>query len=266
MRQTFGDSLLDETHELVMRSLVDKDLEFGSAEHGATKLIFDLKQKKTTHMEVIRKLMLMGAAEEEAQARILLGISKMVQKLPIQTVPHCPNYGEAEIWNSVFDPMLSTIISDPSRDVLLRWSNVVPEGDHEDEIVRLHPHAIMCQVDQLQWGHSLGHGEANLAEPTPNLDALAHNLVRLAVMNKEVLMKAKKKAAIAFQIHGWNVQVYVSTTVPGTGISVFAEVMTFTFPKSLHELDGFMTTTNMNLLVQLYHIFWDNCLEPRDQK
>ena len=81
-------------------------------------------------------------------------------------------------------------------------SNVVPEHGSASEVLRVQPDAMICKIDQLSWGHPVGHGEAKLAESTANTDALASDLLRLGVMNVKALKKSNMNAILAFQIHG----------------------------------------------------------------
>ncbi|KAG0164191.1 hypothetical protein DFQ28_011094 [Apophysomyces sp. BC1034] len=84
--------------------------------------------------------------------------------------------GETELWSG-FDPILSSILSDPEQDVPLRLSNAIPAEGSPSEILQVCPDATVCEIDKLGWGKSLGYGEVKLAEPTPNSDALGQDLL-----------------------------------------------------------------------------------------
>ena len=67
-------------------------------------------------------------------------------------------------------------------------------------MAQVRPDALLCAIDQLSWGKSLGFGEVKLRDPTPNIDAVACDLLRLADLSQHA--SAKLKASFSFQIHG----------------------------------------------------------------
>lgn len=75
---------------------------------------------------------------------------------------------------------------------------------------QVRPNAIVCEIDQLSWGKSLGFGEVKLAETTPNLDELGNDLLRLATLSKNALSNSGLHAAMSFQIHGNLFMIYRS--------------------------------------------------------
>ncbi|KAI8143154.1 hypothetical protein BJV82DRAFT_102605 [Fennellomyces sp. T-0311] len=217
-------------------------------------------------MGAIRKLINMPDDKKPAQTKVLLGLSNLVQKLPKKTLLEDEPQGETELWSSTFDPVLTPIFSCPERDVLLRWSNVIPAEGSLSSVLNMRPDAIICQIDQLRWSLSLGHGEAKLSEPNPNIDALAQDLLRLAVLNKKPLMNSSLKAAIAFQIHGYRTKVYMTKPIAGSTILTMTEVLSMKFPRSVEELDMFVTRHNLERLVHLHDVFWGNCFVGNDNQ
>ncbi|KAI7852254.1 hypothetical protein BDC45DRAFT_424987, partial [Circinella umbellata] len=115
---------------------------------------------------------------------------------------------------------------------------------------------MICKIDQMSWGYPVGHGEAKLAEITTNIDALANDLLRLAVMNVKTLKKSNMDAILAFQIHGWNLKVYITQKMPDTPFYTMTELLSIPFPKSVEQLDAFTTRNNLESLVCLYKVFW----------
>ncbi|KAG2222849.1 hypothetical protein INT45_000464 [Circinella minor] len=75
---------------------------------------------------------------------------------------------ETELWSSVFDSILSLIISDLEKKLCCIGS--------VSEFLQAHPDALICEVNQLGWGWSIGFGEIKLADSTPNLDLLGHHI------------------------------------------------------------------------------------------
>lgn len=82
-----------------------------------------------------------------------------------------------------FDPILSSIISDPEKNTLLRWSNKKPE-----ENKGMRPDATITKIQQLKYGYNLGHGEVKTKSSTCDNHALAHDLLRISVESAGRLM------------------------------------------------------------------------------
>lgn len=61
---------------------------------------------------------------------------------------------------------------------------------------------MICEIDQLSWGCTLGYGEAKLAEPNQNTGVLANDLLRLAIMTTKAIEGSEMRSVLAFQIHG----------------------------------------------------------------
>ncbi|ORZ02139.1 hypothetical protein BCR43DRAFT_481079 [Syncephalastrum racemosum] len=82
-----------------------------------------------------------------------------------------------------FDPVLTAILADPDKDILLRWVNkVTPEGHTKASHSR--PDAVISTFSQPCYDKTIGHGEAKVAEPTRNADGLCRDLLRLAMFGK----------------------------------------------------------------------------------
>ena len=69
-----------------------------------------------------------------------------------------------------------------------------------NQIIHVRPDVLLCEIDQLSCGRSLGFGEVELSDPTPNIGAVTCDLLRLADLSQHV--SAKLKASFSFQIHG----------------------------------------------------------------
>ncbi|KAI9259709.1 hypothetical protein EDC94DRAFT_520902, partial [Helicostylum pulchrum] len=66
--------------------------------------------------------------------------------------------GEYELFTIYFDSVMSSLLSYPKRNVLLRWSNII-----SDESGILWPNATISQIHQRDSGASLGFGEVTIA-------------------------------------------------------------------------------------------------------
>ncbi|KAG2220989.1 hypothetical protein INT45_004608 [Circinella minor] len=196
-------------------------------------------------MECSRKLILMSADRPRCEASVLFGLGNLLHKLPIRTMMEGVVIGETELWSSAFDPIFSPILSNPENQVILSWSNVILlEG-------RPIPHIV-----------SLGFGEVKLRESKPNLDALGCDLLRLADLTQHA--SAELNASFSFQIHGYNLKAYITTTISNTSITSMLEILSLEFPKSVEDLHSFVSRQSLDKLVRLHKVFWNNCLQEKN--
>ncbi|KAI9317662.1 hypothetical protein BX666DRAFT_1857327, partial [Dichotomocladium elegans] len=87
-----------------------------------------------------------------------------------------------ELWSSTYDSILSPLLFNPEKQVILRWyvARIV------NDAVQVKPDALLCEIDQLCRGRSLGLGEVKLIGPTVNIDALGQDLLRLADLTQQL--------------------------------------------------------------------------------
>lgn len=68
-----------------------------------------------------------------AKYRVLQGIANLIQKPPSAAIKDCTTIGEAEIWSTYFDPMLSVLITDPEN----LYSSDGPTPHHPKVVVTI---------------------------------------------------------------------------------------------------------------------------------
>ncbi|GAA5800601.1 hypothetical protein HPULCUR_006037 [Helicostylum pulchrum] len=109
-------------------------------------------------------------------------------------------FREFEPFIVYFDPILTSLLSGPNRNVLLRWTNI-----SSDETEDLRPDATISKIEQLDFGASLGFGEAKISHSTTTTDthALCHELLRSATFSKDTIDHNSLQAALPLQIHGY---------------------------------------------------------------
>ncbi|KAI9335214.1 hypothetical protein BD770DRAFT_332511, partial [Pilaira anomala] len=161
---------------------------------------------------------------------------------------------ETELWSSLFDPILVALFSDPDRDTFLRCAN---------ELNRIQPDAMICSINQLSWDRTIGYGEVKVAEPTPNSAALASDLLRLATMTSKAIGGSETRSILTFQIHGYNLKVYITQKMPKSLFYTMTEVAEIEFPKSIQDIDSFIKRKNIEALISVYKIFWGVCCETK---
>lgn len=80
--------------------------------------------------------------------------------------------------------------------------NVVHDEGSSSEVVCVQPDVMICEIDLLTWGCTLGYGEAKLAKTDTNFAALTNDLLRFSVMTNKAIKGSKTLSSIAFQIQG----------------------------------------------------------------
>lgn len=90
------------------------------------------------------------------------------------------------------------MLADPEHNLLLRWVNKITPESYGSSHSR--PDAIISVLNQDNYNKTVGHGEAKVSEPTRNSDALARDLLRLAVFGKDSVDGGG--IPLGFQIHG----------------------------------------------------------------
>lgn len=117
---------------------------------------------------------------------------------------------------------------------------------------------MITKLDQLVFGHSLGFGEAKIAQCTPDKYNLCHDLLRLALFCKETINKNQLNASLAFEINGFSVVVFLMR-LDYDGTYCLYEICKLSFPRSLEELSSFVTLKNSNTLMRISEMFWRMC-------
>ncbi|KAG2228730.1 hypothetical protein INT48_001164 [Thamnidium elegans] len=148
--------------------------------------------------------------------------------------------------------LFSSIISDPEKNTLLRWSNKKPEENKD-----MRPDATITKIQQLKYGYNLGHGEVKTKSSTCDNHALAHDLFRVSVLAKDTLDHNKLAHALAFQIHGFTITFYMMT-LQFTRIYTLFEIARMNFPRSLFEISTFLSLKNIKTLAFVCEIFWSS--------
>ncbi|KAI9484544.1 hypothetical protein BDB00DRAFT_885236 [Zychaea mexicana] len=227
--KVFSIELLEELAASLSSESMNYNLDFNDQYYlTLTKTITNLNQ-------AIVELTVMSADMDYGPRRLVRGISNF----------------ESELWGTYFDPLRSCLIYDPDRLVHLRWTNSIPiEGG------KLRPDAIIAKKQQLEYDHSIGHGNTSKY-------LLCMDTLRLAIFNKNAIDVNKLDGSLAFQIHGFNITFFVSRLV-ANGIYTFFEIAHFRFPQSLDDLPSFISLKNMKLLLGINEAFWRLCRKSDD--
>ncbi|KAI7858536.1 hypothetical protein BDC45DRAFT_311031 [Circinella umbellata] len=148
------------------------------------------------------------------------------------------------------DPILRSLFNLPDQHVHLRWSNKKVSGSENN----IRPDSAISSRSQLQWSHDWGYGEAKTYEPTNNNHALAKDMIRIAMFNKNLINKANIRATIGFQINGFRITFYV-IELNFHAIYTMTELCYIDIPQSVEQIDQITTNSNLRALAQVAHAF-----------
>ncbi|RCH91661.1 hypothetical protein CU097_013168, partial [Rhizopus azygosporus] len=76
--------------------------------------------------------------------RVIAGLAMLIQKLPKSPINDVTTISETELWDTYFDSLLSCVVANSERSVLLRWIDKVISPT-----LPLRPDAVVSIVDQL---------------------------------------------------------------------------------------------------------------------
>ncbi|SAM00144.1 hypothetical protein [Absidia glauca] len=78
--------------------------------------------------------------------------------------------------------------------------------------------------------------------------------LRLSIFDKNTIDVNKLDAALAFQIHGFNITFYL-TRLTAKGIYTFVEIAHLRFPQSIEDLPSLLTLLNIKKLLGINDVF-----------
>ncbi|KAF7732149.1 hypothetical protein EC973_006404 [Apophysomyces ossiformis] len=251
----FPPCLLDDLAASLCQESIDLDIEFDD-EHflTLTKIVTQLSMGTASRDDTFENLIVMAAKFNYCQKRVIRAIANLVQKLPTTPLKDNSVIGENELCNTYHDPILSSLISDPDRQVHLRWTNTLPAGEGG----KSRPDVILSEKRQLQYETTIGHGEAKRFQGSASNFNLCMDTLRLIIFNKNAIDVNTLNAAIAFQIHGFSITFFLARLV-ASGTYVYYEIARFRLPQSLEDLHTFVTLKNLKLLLAVNDVVWRLC-------
>ncbi|KAG0176913.1 hypothetical protein DFQ28_006716 [Apophysomyces sp. BC1034] len=217
-------------------------------------IITNLNLKTSTRNQAFMDLTTLTTGMEYGPKRIILGINSLIQGLPVTPLNDYKEIGESELWCTYFNPLLSFLISDPDQFIHLRWTNTIPNEKNG----KTRPDAVVSEKLQLSFGANIGFGEAKVQKGSGSRVSLCLDTLRLAIFTKNAIDVNGLDAAIAFQIHGFNITFYLHR-LTAKGIYTFTEITHFRFPQSLEDLPSFVTLVNIKKMLGINEVFWRLC-------
>ncbi|CAO3620111.1 unnamed protein product [Mucor hiemalis] len=252
------------TMNKITDAVVKKDLNWDQTFSNSTfvnlsTILTDLSLGLKNRQDCIIDIMMMSRNAEYCQNRVLQGIANLIQKIPTAAIKDSSVIGEAELWSTFFDPILSVLVADPEKSVQFRWSNTTTSESGNSR----RPDAIISSVKQLEFGASLGFGEAKRYEKDCNRYGRCHDLLRLAIFTKNAIDINKLNGSLSFQIHGFNISFFL-TRLDHRGIYTMVELGHMRFPESIEELPSFATLRNLKILLAINDAFWKLCQPSKE--
>ncbi|KAG1447203.1 hypothetical protein G6F55_011211 [Rhizopus delemar] len=250
--KVFGDRLLNDLSASLRASSMDYSMDLPDQVYITFASMFaDLAMGSATCDDTSVKLIVEGAGLDYGPRRLLRGIANLIQKLP-STPVNVKNTSETALWSTYFDPILSTLLSDPDRNMHLQWSNSAPT-----ERGSTRPDAAIYHKQQGSFVGSRGYGEAK-PEGTSTHD-ISVDFLRLAVFCKNSIDVSLLDSTLAFQINNFTITFYLQQ-LTARGIYASFEIACITFPRSLEGIPAFFNLHNIRLLLAVNKVFWHKCV------
>ncbi|KAG0754739.1 hypothetical protein G6F57_011013 [Rhizopus arrhizus] len=257
MRSVFTDSLLAKIHDEFQKKIEFPDMKFTSAEFmSIVETIMNLDSGITSVLSTMAGLLQIASKMPYEKQSVIAGLATLIQKLPKNSINDVTTISETELWNTYFDFLLSCVVANSEKLVLLRW---LDKGISSS--LPLRPDAVVSIVDRLKFNGTLGHSEVKIAEPTCNKSALCMDLARITCFSKEAMDLHLLESSISFQIHGFAITFFLAR-LDHDGLYVMYEIGHLEFPSSLAQLPVFTNLKNLNILLLVCHVFWKFCKKP----
>ncbi|ORE12551.1 hypothetical protein BCV71DRAFT_190842, partial [Rhizopus microsporus] len=235
--KVFGDRLLNDLTASLRASSMDYSMDLPDQVYITFASMFaDLAMGSATYDDTIVKLIVEGAGLDYGPRRLLRGIANL----------------ETALWSTYFDPILSTLLSDPDRNMHLQWSNSAPT-----ERGSARPDAAIYHKQQGSFVGSRGYGEAK-PEGTSTHD-ISVDFLRLAMFCKNSIDVSLLDSTLAFQINNFTITFYLQQ-LTARGIYASFEIARITFPRSLEDIPAFFNLRNIRLLLAVNKVFWHKCV------
>ncbi|KAI7857920.1 hypothetical protein BDC45DRAFT_434793, partial [Circinella umbellata] len=179
------------------------------------------------------ELLTLAAGMDSLKGNVIEGIGDLLTKLPLDSIVEKDKIGEVDIQTRYYEPLLSAILADTTKKVILRWPNKMDETAPE---IRLD--AIISTLVQLKFGRHLGYGEVKPGDNSTTTQSLCVDTLKLTVLSRNTCLK-NEHPILAFQINGSSTD--------------------FLLPDSLLSIQSFATLKNLQILLRVTQIFWHCC-------
>ncbi|KAI8090313.1 uncharacterized protein B0P05DRAFT_577769 [Gilbertella persicaria] len=175
------------------------------------------------------QLLTLAADMDSLKGHVIEGIGDMLTKLPLDTIVEKNKVGEVDIQTRYYEPLLSPILADNTKKVILRWPNKMDEVTPEIRV-----DAIISTLIQSRFGRHIGYGEVKPGDDSTTTQSLCIDTLKLAVLSRNNCLN-KGHPTISFQrIHK---RFYTMTEIGRVKV-----------PDSLSSIESFATMKNLQTL------------------
>ncbi|KAI8094102.1 hypothetical protein BDF21DRAFT_436118 [Thamnidium elegans] len=180
------------------------------------------------------RLLTLATSMDQFKSNVVEGIADLLVKLPFDPIADKNQFGEVDVQTRYYDPLLSSIVADTTRKVVLRWPNkevTITTG--------IRPDAIVSTLVQRAFGQSLGFGEVKLGGDNTTNHSLCLDTLKLAVLSRNSVLKYDHPI-LTFQVN---------------------EIGRIILPEALSCLHSFITLKNIRTLLRVTLLFWHCCYQ-----
>ncbi|KAI8639746.1 hypothetical protein BD408DRAFT_257710 [Parasitella parasitica] len=189
---------------------------------------------------------------DSLKGNVIEGIGDLLTKLPLDSIVEKDKIGEVDIQTRYYEPLLSAILADTTKKVILRWPNKMDETAPE-----IRPDAIISTLIQLKFGRHLGYGEVKPGDNSTTTQSLCVDTLKLTVLSRNTCLK-NEHPILAFQINGFQLIFYVTQRIHHRFYTMI-EIGRVKVPDSLLSIQSFATLKNLQILLRVTQIFWHCC-------
>ncbi|KAI8646287.1 hypothetical protein BD408DRAFT_455242 [Parasitella parasitica] len=179
-------------------------------------------------------LMTLATSMGPFKSNVVEGIADLFVKLPFDPIADKNTLGEIDVQTRYYDPLLSSIVADTAKKVVLRWSN------KEDALTPdIRPDAIVSTLAQCAFGQSLGFWEVKLGGDNTTSHSLCLDTLKLAVLSRNSVLR-HERPILTFQVN---------------------EIGRIPMSEALSCLHSFITLKNLRTLLCVTLFFWHCCYQ-----
>lgn len=160
--------------------------------------------------------------------------------------------GEVDIQTRYYEPLLSSILADNTKKVILRWPNKMDEVTPE-----IRADAIISTLIQSRFGRHLGYGEVKPGDDSTTTQSLCIDTLKLAVLSRNNCLN-KGHPTISFQVNGFQLIFYMTQRIHQRFYTM-TEIGRVKVADSLSSIESFATMKNLQTLLYVTHVFWYCC-------
>ncbi|CAO3657318.1 unnamed protein product [Mucor hiemalis] len=113
------------------------------------------------------RLLTLATDMDSLKGHIIEGIGDMLTKLPLDTIVEKNKVGEVDIQSRYYEPLLSPILVDNTKKVILRWPNKMDEVAPE-----IRADAIISTLIQSRFGRHPGYDEVKPGDDSTTTQSL----------------------------------------------------------------------------------------------